>query len=90
MNDRRVYEKKLPSLYPVITKKVSSVKSSDMISICNDLFIANILGININQFEFACLTQCSNKNIEMDKFIRKESFRIFVTDVKKFLKRDGV
>lgn len=83
-------KRKLPVLYPVIMKKISTEKHIEMLDTCNDLCIANYTEKAMNREEQACLCKCFNKVLEMDKFIEEESYRLFVLDVKEFLRKDGV
>jgi hypothetical protein len=82
--------RKLPEDFPVVFQKVKGDSFLDMADNCNTLCISDFTSKSLSDRESNCLKTCYKKSIEFEAYMLHEHQRIFVDELKKFNRRDGV
>ena len=82
--------RKLPQDFPVAFHKVKNESYLDLADNCNSLCLSDFTSKGLSERETNCLKTCYKKSIEFDAYLIHEQQRIFIDEVKKFTRRDGV
>ena len=80
----------LPANFPVIYHKLKTESYIDLKQNCENLCINNFTTNTLDRSETNCLQRCFRKSLEFDAYFAHEYERLFIDEVKKFNRREGV
>ena len=82
--------RKYPQDFPVVYQKVKGETYLNIADNCNNLCISEFSSNKLSSNETSCLEKCYRKSIEFESYLTKEIDRIFIEEINKFRKYDGV